>query len=78
MKKKWNDNKLKLENLSITITNRHFYNPNNWVMHVNELNMNTVSLNLPSETPIHIAQVAAINKVKEKLNAMMDSLNSIE
>ena len=73
----WKDGTLKTPHLRIQITNSHRHDPGQWVMHVRELNWNTVRLGLSDIASEEVAQSTAKTMVKSHLNSMIDSLNGL-
>lgn len=65
------------KHLSITITNKHIYCPDQWVMHCYELEYNTYGLGLKSTEPAGAAQRVALGIVKNKLRAMMAEVENL-
>lgn len=60
--------------MRITVLTGHRYHPDRWVMHCHELNMDTVVLKAPIETPVADVQAAAIRVVRKQITEMINSL----
>ena len=67
---------LKLPNVKIYITNNHTYYKGEIVMHCFQLGIDTKYLNLPADK-VEEAKEKALNIVKEKINAIVKDINSI-
>jgi len=71
----WNNGTLKTPELRIQITNSHVHAKGIWVMHVREFNWNTKAIGVPDDATEEEAQIAAVEKVREHLTRMIESLN---
>lgn len=60
--------------ISIYVVRGHRFNPDEWVFHCRELNINTQSLGLSKTVNIETAQQLALNIIRNKLNDIVKSL----
>lgn len=66
---------LSTSKLTIIVTNGHIHYKPDWIMYCHELNMNTVQIRVPADTPVEEVQWIAREMVIDKLNVMLNSLN---
>lgn len=74
-KASWVNGTLKTPNLRLTVTNRHIYNPDQWVLNVRELGWSCVSLGISISESEEKAQELAEEKVKDYLNKLLKELS---
>jgi hypothetical protein len=68
---------LRTDQLTISLVRNHRMIQGQWVMHCTLLAIDTLPIGLPSSEPIEVAQEIAITKVRDKLSAMMKSIEDI-
>jgi len=56
----WKNNVFETDNIRIQITNKHINYPNEWIMHVRELNWRCIPLGLKADEQAEIAQFEAL------------------
>jgi len=60
--------------LEITVLNRHRHYPEEWIMHCYALGFDAYRMKIPFETSPEEAQAWAVNIVRNRLMAMLNSL----
>ena len=63
--------------IKISIIRNHVMNPGFWTMHCHAMRMDTIDLKLPSDQPAELAQVMAINVVRNKLKELSSALGKV-
>ncbi len=69
---------LRTSELTISLVRNHRYVEGQYVIHCTSLSIDTLPIGLPSSEPIEVAQEIAITKVRDKLSAMMKSIEDID
>lgn len=70
--------KVEVDTLSITVTNSHINNPDKWVLHCYELQMDTLDLGLVSTQSAEVAKYTAVALIKSRLRDLTSSLSKIK
>ena len=70
----WKKGELENSFVRIQVTNQYIYAKGKWVMHVRELNWSVKHIGIPDSATEEEAQIAAVEKVKEHLSKMIESL----
>jgi len=70
----WKNGETENALVRIQVTNQHIYAKGKWVMHVRELDWSVKDIGIPDSATEEEAQIAAVEKVKEHLIKMIESL----
>jgi hypothetical protein len=73
----WKNGEYKSGPIRITVTNKHIYNPGNWVMSCYQCQMDTVQMAIKPDSTQEKAQQHAIKMVKERLKVYLSHLDTV-